>query len=481
MNQGPAPRLSSPVKAAYGFGLAAEGIKQSAFSVFLLFYYQQIVGLDPALCGLALFISLCIDAVADPAIGVWSDGLRSKLGRRHPLMYAGIVPLALAFLAVFMPPKGLSDALTFTWLLVFASIGRFAMALFVIPHQSLVPELTHDIGERMTLTSLRTVFAWIFGLLNSFMAYTVFLRGTAEHPVGLLNERGYPGLAVFGAVTMTISMLISALGTQRAAVAAQVSRDRVAEIPLRELPKAIAQAMKSPSYRSSLFAGLALFVGYGVTENISNYMNTFFWGFTSEQLGLFIFVIFGSSMVVMLTARALVQRLGNRKLGLIAAVMHVIPTPFFVIMSLLGLLPPPGDPGLFRMLIISVFINYTGLIMGMTVIGAMVADISDEHELTTGSRQEGLLFSAGMFMTKAASGVGTLAAGVLLRIAQFPENAQPSAVSPDLVTKLGAIAAGSTLFFGALMLYHFSRYTLDREAHGKIVDELTARRALVRY
>src|SRR5688572_16250112 len=159
----PAPqRLGGLTKAAYGFGLAAEGVKQSAFSVFLLFFYQQIVGLDPALCGLALFISLCVDAVADPAIGVWSDGLRSRLGRRHPLMYAGIVPLALAYYAVFLPPAGLSQAMLFVWLLVFASIGRFAMALFVIPHQSLVPELTRNVGERTTLTSLRTVFAWIF-------------------------------------------------------------------------------------------------------------------------------------------------------------------------------------------------------------------------------------------------------------------------------------------------------------------------------
>src|SRR5688572_22039610 len=110
-------RLGGGVKAAYGFGLAAEGVKQSAFSVFLLFYYQLLVGLDPALCGLALFISLCIDAVADPAIGVWSDGTRSKLGRRHPFMYAGILPLAISFYLVFTPPRGMGDALTFVWLL----------------------------------------------------------------------------------------------------------------------------------------------------------------------------------------------------------------------------------------------------------------------------------------------------------------------------------------------------------------------------
>jgi hypothetical protein len=39
----PASALPPSVKAAYGFGMAAEGVKQSAFSVFLLFSDQQIV------------------------------------------------------------------------------------------------------------------------------------------------------------------------------------------------------------------------------------------------------------------------------------------------------------------------------------------------------------------------------------------------------------------------------------------------------
>jgi glycoside/pentoside/hexuronide:cation symporter, GPH family len=472
MTQGPVARISGSVKAAYGFGLAAEGIKQNAFSLFLLFYYQQVVGLDAALCGLALFVSLCIDAVADPAIGVWSDGIRSKLGRRHPLMYSGIVPLALSFYAVFMPPAGLSSAGQFLWLLTFASIARFSMALFVIPHQALVPELSGDLGERMTLTTLRTVFAWIFGLINAFMAFRIFLPATAEYPQGLLNPAGYPKLALFGAVMMTLSLSVSALGTQRAALASQPSRDRLTEIKLRDLPKAMLRTLDSPSYRSALFAGLALFVGFGVNENMSNYMNTFFWGFTSEQLGAFIFVIFGASLVVMASSRALVHRLGNRRLGMLAAALMSTPVPIMVSLRMLGVLPPAGDPALFRILACSVFIGYSGVIMGMTVIGAMIADITDEHELATGSRQEGLLFSANMFLTKAASGVGTLAAGLLLRLAQFPQNAKPESIDPSLVQNLGYVAITAPLIFGAATIYFFSQYRLDREAHRKIVEQL---------
>ena len=51
------------------------------------------------------------------------------------------------------------------------------------------------------------------------------------------------------------------------------------------------------------------------------------------------------------------------------------------------------------------------------------ADVTDEHELRTGSRQEGLLFAALMLIAKAASGLGPLVGGLVLKIAHFPENA----------------------------------------------------------
>jgi GPH family glycoside/pentoside/hexuronide:cation symporter len=417
--------LSGSVKVAYGLGLSAEGVKTSAFNVFLLFFYQQIVGLDPALCGLALFASLCIDAVVDPAIGVWSDGLRSRLGRRHPFMYLGILPLALSFYAVFTPPVLPSQGGKFLWLLAFATIARFAMALFVIPHQSLVPELTRDSGERTTLTGLRTVFAWIFGLVNSLLAYTVFLHGTPRYPQGLLNPAGYPRLALWGACTMVIAMTVSALGTQRVALRAQVEPGRVAEMSVLQLPKAIAQAMKSRSYRAAVAAGICLYVGYGLAENLSNYMNTFFWGLKSEQIGKFIFVILAASLVVMATARRLVHRFGNRRVGIAAAILMNTLTPALIAARLLGFIPDFNGAKIFPLLATSTFISYGSIILGMTVIGTMIADVTDEHELATGERQEGLLFSASMFMSKAASGLGVLVSGLLVKLASFPANAAP--------------------------------------------------------
>ena len=71
--------LTFGVKFAYWFGQLAEGLKNSAFGILLLFYFNQVLGVSATLCGLALFIATAIDAITDPMMGTISDNSRSRL------------------------------------------------------------------------------------------------------------------------------------------------------------------------------------------------------------------------------------------------------------------------------------------------------------------------------------------------------------------------------------------------------------------
>src|SRR4249920_524258 len=117
------------LKLAFGVGQAAEGLKNTAFGLFLIFYYNQVLGLPGTLAGLALGISLVFDAFFDPLVGSISDNFRSKYGRRHPFMYAAILPMAIGFYLLFSPPVH-GDWALFAWLFVFATLTRGGMALF---------------------------------------------------------------------------------------------------------------------------------------------------------------------------------------------------------------------------------------------------------------------------------------------------------------------------------------------------------------
>ena len=469
--------LSYPVKIAYGFGLSAEGIKTNAFSLFLLFYYQQIVGLDPGLCGIALFIALLIDAVTDPAVGVWSDGLRSRFGRRHPFMYASSVPLAVCFVGVFMPPAGLSQTMLFLWLLGFAAGTRFAMTLFAIPHQALVPELTTDYDERTSLQTLRLVFAWLFGLAYALLAYGVFLRATERYPQGLLNPDGYTSFAICGALIMVVTTALSSLGTQRAALQTQADESRMQQARLKDLPQDIKAALQSPSYRSAVLGGLCLWVSFGVNQNLNNYLNTFLWGFTSEQLTIFIFVLMASSVLALVITRPLVQWLGKKRLTIATAIVAPLILAGQIFLRLAGLLPGNGEVILMWIVGGAVFVSYSAMIISMIMVGAMIADTTDEHELRTGARQEGLLFSANAFIAKASSGLGVLVSGFVIKLAAFPASATPGGVDPHVIQNLGLFTALLTLCFGVGMVLCFRPYQLTRKRHEAIMEELQQVRA----
>ena len=136
-------------------GQTADSIKTFAFGTLLLLYYNQVLGVSGTLTGIAVAIAVGFDAISDPAVGSWSDGFRHRLGRRHPFMFAAIVPLAGTFFLLFWPPQGLSEFGLFIWLTVFAVLTRTALTFFQVPFIALGAEITKDYQERTQIAALR--------------------------------------------------------------------------------------------------------------------------------------------------------------------------------------------------------------------------------------------------------------------------------------------------------------------------------------
>src|SRR5688500_11532275 len=80
------PPLKVREKLVYAAGDVAEGGINYALATFLLFFLTAVCGLPGTLAGLALSLSLMVDAVLDPIIGYVSDNTRSRWGRRHPFL-----------------------------------------------------------------------------------------------------------------------------------------------------------------------------------------------------------------------------------------------------------------------------------------------------------------------------------------------------------------------------------------------------------
>ena len=106
MDQVAAPSAMTSVrtKIFYGLGSVAFGVKDNGFQTILLPFYNLVMHVPPQLVGLALAVAMICDAVVDPIVGNFSDHLRTRWGRRHPLMYASAVPVAVSYLLLWNPP-----------------------------------------------------------------------------------------------------------------------------------------------------------------------------------------------------------------------------------------------------------------------------------------------------------------------------------------------------------------------------------------
>src|SRR6476620_5345622 len=114
------PRNRLPLRTKLGFGLGAmpEAAAQIAFNTWSFLFYNSVLGLSGTLCGLAATCAIVLDAIADPFIGGLSDGFRSRLGRRHPFMYAAPLPFVIALFCLYSPLASLHGFSLFAWLTV---------------------------------------------------------------------------------------------------------------------------------------------------------------------------------------------------------------------------------------------------------------------------------------------------------------------------------------------------------------------------
>ena len=464
-------------KLSFGVGQMAEGLKNTAFGLFVLFFYNQVLGVPGTLCGLALGIAFIFDAITDPLAGSLSDNWKSRLGRRHPFMYASALPLAVAFFGLFSPPSGLGEWGLFVWLLVFAILTRGAMTLYHVPHLALGAELTENFEERTAIVAYRQGFGYVGGLLAvtvAFMYYFTDAKG------GRLNVDAYSPYAIVLAVGMVLTIWISAYGTQK-------------EIPFlpkptpsgerRVLPRLLLEvtsAFQNVSFRW-LFGGvLILFLMVGVDGALNLYMYEFFWELSGTEILILsvtppIGLILGSFFTKAL------HRHYDKKPGLVVgtagwAFCQIVP----VVLRLVGWFPENGAAPLLWSLAGFKFVQ--GLIVQQAIVsfGSMMADVADEHELASGRRQEGIFFGAVAFSAKGASGLGNIVAGVGLDLIAWPRGAliQSAAdIPPETLVNLGLLYGPIVSGVAVVSVWCYTHYKLDRQRHREILQELRVARA----
>jgi Na+/melibiose symporter-like transporter len=457
-------RCTLSTKLYYGFGSVAYGVKDNGFAYFLLLYYNQVLGLPAGWVGAAIMTALIFDALSDPLVGYTSDNLHSRWGRRHPFMYASVVPVGLSYYLLWNPPTDLQGEALFVYLLVIAILVRTFITLYEIPSASLVAELTDKYDERTSMLSYRFFFGWWGGLTIAVIAYFVFLQPTAEYPVGQLNVVGWRNYGLTAALIMVFAILVSAIGTHR-------------HIPhLKQPPPKRAFSMRrmAGELKETLSNGpfLVLFVSAifgaaaaGLSTSLNIYFGTYFWELTPTQLGILALGPYVSSTVALMLAPRVSVRLGKKRGALWIFGVATVGAPLPIMARLADLMPANHSPALVPTLFVFTVVEVTLIIIASILIASMVADTVEDSQLATGRRSEGVFFAARSFIAKSVHGVGVLMATMLLAVIGFPQGAKPGEVDVGVVWNLGLIYAPVLFVFYALATAVIAAYRISRESH----------------
>jgi len=470
-----APPIRLHTKVLYGVGAVAFGVKDNGFSYFLLLYYNQIVGLPASWVAAALAIALVADAFLDLSIGQISDNWRSRIGRRHPFMYFSAIPVALSYLLLWNPPH-VSKPLTFAYLLTTTIVVRTFLALFEIPSNALVPELTSDYAERTSFFSYRFFFGWTGGLAMTLIALRAILRPDATHPVGQLNPAGYSLYGVVAGAVMLASILAASIGTHDR-IPFLKSPPRRARIGLKATLGEMKASFSNRSFIVMILAALAGAMGTGLSAGLQVYLNTFFWALSADQLSLLLIGNFAGVAIGVFGAPYLTRVLGKRDTAVWLSFLAVVVSFTPPVLRLLNVFPPNGSAPLVPLLLVFQAGSIALGVAANIAMTAMLADVVEDSELATGRRSEGLFMAANSFISKCVTGVGIFAAGLILTVVQFPQHAHPGHIAPTILRNLVLVYLPIQGALYGIAIVFLTQYRITKASHEASLGLLAIREA----
>lgn len=473
MSLPPAERLPLRIKIGHGIGSAAYGVKDNGFSTLLLLFYNQVMGLNPGVIGAILLAALLIDAMVDPVVGHFGDKTYTRWGKRHPWMYAAILPMALFWTMLWFPPDW-GDTALYGYLFAFAFLLRAAVSCYEVPALSVVPALSADYDERTSITRWRFLFAWGGGLLILILAFGVFLLPEPGYPVGTLNVNGYQRYGLTGAAIIIVATLISTLTTHRRL--ARLPDEKPTHLPPLETLRQIRSTLANRPYLIMLSSTFATYANTGMAFSAAAYMLSYVWEVPQSGFLAYSLTLFGGVVGAFLLVGALQSRIEKKSgaviLGLLAIGFSVAPYA----LRLVDLFPENGSPMLVPLLYTLVTIGNSCAVGGLMLGQSMMADVVEASQEKTGKRSEGIFFAGYFFTQKCATGVGLFLTGMILSVAAFPRSAKPGEVAQPILDHMVFIYLIITLVLGLASSYLISRFPIRRSDHIERIRQLAAQK-----
>jgi GPH family glycoside/pentoside/hexuronide:cation symporter len=446
--------LTLGIKFRYGLADLGFALITSAMQFFLLFYYTDVAGIDPALAGLALMVGkLTWDAVNDPLFGYFSDRTRSRFGRRRIYMIIGAVPLGIAAWIMFSLPKGLTGAAAFfAVLLSFWLVDTFH-TMTTTPYYALTPELTRDYNERASLTSIRMIYSVLGYILGA--ALTTILAGIFQGSGMNLQQAWSATGAVFGAVAIATTLITTFSIKENPEMVGEPS----------QLPafKAVFTSFKNKPFIILMIAFVLSSFSFTVLTALVPYFIQYQLDM-GDQVSFVLLAMLVTIGIFLIPAKLISDKINKGPayaLGLFIASVAIISSFFF----------PHGQTPL---IYVVAAVAGMGFSAQWVFPWSMLPDVIEYDEKMTGERREGIYYGLWAFLSKFTGALGVAVSGWALGLFGYVPNVEQTVQALFGIRFFFAIVPAVVIFISLPFLIW---YPITRQKHAELVKELADRKA----
>jgi GPH family glycoside/pentoside/hexuronide:cation symporter len=465
-------RLSFWTKLVYGtgdWGTAGYGtLRQIFYAIFL----TDVVGLEPRLASVAALIGIVWDAINDPIVGMLSDRVHTRWGRRRPFLLIFAIPYGLSFLLLWWAPPFESQIAKAIFITLAFMISDTMETLVSVPFSALTPELTPDYDERTSLTGFRMFFNLMISLVTAVAAPAIVDGVIAG---GGTQQQGYMlTAAIFGGMAALPFLLIFAVVREK-----PQGERKPGEEP--SFLETVRTAWSNIPFRAATLLYMLNWITFDLVALVLPFY-LLYWISSGNLLATA--TIFGISLPIESAVFALLLITAVLALPIWIFISgrfskknaYIVGMSFWAVVQLVIFSIQPGQVNLILLM---------SVMAGLSVSSAHVLpdsifpDVIEWDELRTRRRQEGIYYGVKNFIRKLT---GALAIFIGLQVLGWfgyqapPEGATVFMQSPAALTAIRILIGpfGAVLLLSAVVMAWF--YPLTRERHARIRRLLERRR-----
>lgn len=443
----------------FGSGDLAQNLIYQTISMYLLFFYTNVYGLDPAVAAVMFLIVRIVDVIWDPLVGTFVDKHDPKLGKYRAYLVLGGIPLTAFAILCFW--NGFSGSLLYAYV---TYVGlSMCYTLVNVPYGALNASLTRDTAEITKLTSVRMFMANVGGLAVG-MGIPIVLKmfdPSETSDMSMSDGAWFATMAIYGCVGLALLFFCFSQCRERVVMAKEETENvKVSDLWM--------EFVHNRPLRILAFFFITAFAMMAVGNAAGAYYINYNLNGSAGELSIFMGLGSIPAFIFMPMIPAIKKMVGKKGMFYIFLVTAIVGMAMLYAISVIDALKQH-----IWLVYVAQFVKSTGVIVATGYMWALVPEVISFGEYTHGRRISGIVNALTGIFYKAGMALGGVVPGLVLAFVGFDKDAATQTpFAEEGILWLVAVIPAILL---VLAMFIISRYELDDDVIDDINRQIEAR------